>query len=154
MNSIFEIIIYSNKFFQFRLDSSRPVQNTEVHMNSKEDMACHERIKQVMELTSRSEDEVIMALHDSDGDLNRAVNDLLEGVSPEWEVKKKKARQSTISKSNTDQIGDTENNVYQWESKCLAYSEGSLHNRGRASHYNRGCKLQVLSFIIGFTFTH
>ncbi|XP_058809825.1 protein lingerer isoform X2 [Phymastichus coffea] len=123
---------------QLRPDFPRPVQDIDIHINSKDDIVWQERIKQVMELTSRSEDEAIMALHDSDGDLNRAVNDLLEGVSPEWEVKKKKARQSAGSKSITEQVGEMESNIYHWNNKCLIYNDGSSHNRGRANHNNRG----------------
>lgn len=37
------------------------------------------KIKQVMDATRKSEDEVCTALHDCDNDLDRAVNMLLEG---------------------------------------------------------------------------
>ncbi|CAB0033620.1 unnamed protein product [Trichogramma brassicae] len=59
-----------------------------------------ENVKAVMDLTLKSEDEVVMALHVADGDLDRAVNDLLEGVSPEWEIKKKS---SPSRRCKTDQ---------------------------------------------------
>ena len=108
-------------------------------INSREDIIWQERIKQVMDLTRRSEDEVIMALHDSDGDLNRAVNDLLEGLSPEWEVKKKKARQSGGPKQNSEQ-SDIPDNSTEWDDKRCLHNEDPPRIRGRANYNNRGCK--------------
>lgn len=105
-----------------------------------------ERIRQVMDMTRRSEDEVIMALHDSDGDLDRAVNDLLEGVKTEWEVKKKKPRQPSGSKQSTDQsVGQDDNG--DWEERRNQRSGGPPRMRGRANHDNRGC---LYNFLILF----
>jgi NACalpha-BTF3-like transcription factor len=44
-----------------------------------EDPDMKNKIKQVMDATRKSEDEVCTALHDCDNDLDRAVNMLLEG---------------------------------------------------------------------------
>lgn len=102
-----------------------------------EDSTMKERVKQVMEMTRRSEDDVVMALHDNDGDLNRAVNDLLEGVCAEWEVKKKKARQPSGAKQNAEQPGRQEESA-DWEDR--RGQRASLRGtRGRANHDNRGC---------------
>ncbi|XP_065351346.1 protein lingerer isoform X4 [Cloeon dipterum] len=60
-----------------------------------EDPDMKNKIKQVMDATRKSEDEVCTALHDCDNDLDRAVNMLLEGSGTgEWETsgKKKKTR--------------------------------------------------------------
>ncbi|XP_011503850.1 PREDICTED: protein lingerer isoform X3 [Ceratosolen solmsi marchali] len=122
--------------FQHKSDQLRQTNIIDNRINSKEDVAWQERIKQVMDLTRRSEDEVIMALHDSDGDLNRAVNDLLEGVSPEWEVKKKKARPTGGSKQNSEQSVVSDN--LDWEDKRCFNSDGTTRIRGRVSHINRG----------------
>lgn len=103
-----------------------------------EDPILKERIKQVMDMTRRSEDEVIMALHDSDGDLDRAVNDLLEGVKTEWEVKKKKPRQPSGSKQNADQSGGQDESG-DWEERRNQRSGGAPRMRGRVNHDNRGC---------------
>lgn len=56
-----------------------------------------------MDATRKTEDDAITALHDSDHDINKAVNMLLEGEAQgEWETsgKKKKNRQPTGAKSN------------------------------------------------------
>lgn len=108
-------------------------------MGGTEDPVLKEQIKQVMDMTRRSEDEVIMALHDSDGDLDRAVNDLLEGVQTEWEVKKKKARQPGGSKQNADSSGDAEE-TGDWEERRNQRGGGPPRLRGRANHDNRGCE--------------
>lgn len=110
-------------------------------MGSGEDPILKERIKQVMDMTRRSEDEVVMALHDSDGDLDRAVNDLLEGVKTEWEVKKKKPRQPSGSKQNMDtSAGQDEGG--DWDERRNQRGGGPPRMRGRANHDNRGCKLR------------
>lgn len=59
------------------------------------------KIRQVVELTGKSSDEVSVALHDCDNDPNRAVIMLLEGhiAQGEWEtsMKRKKVRPATAS---------------------------------------------------------
>lgn len=45
-----------------------------------EDPDLKDKIKQVMDATRKTEDEVCTALHDCDNDLDRAVNMLLEGM--------------------------------------------------------------------------
>lgn len=103
-----------------------------------------ECVKQVMDMTRRSEDEVVMALHDNDGDLDRAVNDLLEDrVKAEWEVKKKKLRQPSGSKQSTDQTGGQDDSG-DWEERRNQRSGGPPRMRGRANHDNRGCWFNFL----------
>lgn len=106
-----------------------------------------ECVKQVMDMTRRSEDEVVMALHDNDGDLDRAVNDLLEDrVKAEWEVKKKKLRQPSGSKQSTDQTGGQDDSG-DWERRNQR-SGGPPRMRGRANHDNRGC---WFNFLLNFS---
>ncbi|XP_020279901.1 protein lingerer isoform X2 [Pseudomyrmex gracilis] len=118
------------------------VQNTNNIRNSQiidtraggEDPILKERIKQVMEMTRRSEDDVVMALHDNDGDFDGAVNDLLEGVKTEWEVKKKKPRQPSGAKTADQSSQDNS----EWEERRNQRSGGPPRMRGRANHDNRG----------------
>lgn len=116
-------------------------------MGSGEDPILKERIKQVMDMTRRSEDEVVMALHDSDGDLDRAVNDLLEGVKTEWEVKKKKPRQPSGSKQNMDTSGGQDESG-DWDERRNQRGGGPPRMRGRANHDNRGCMLKKIEYSI------
>jgi hypothetical protein len=130
---------------QHNSDQFKQTHIIDNRINNKEDVAWQERIKQVMDLTRRSEDEVIMALHDSDGDLNRAVNDLLEGVSPEWEVKKKKARPTGGPKQNSEQTVVADN--LDWDDKRCFNNDGTARIRGRVNHSNRGCKLKFFYYL-------
>lgn len=104
-----------------------------------------------MDLTCRTEDEVIMAIHDCDEDLNRAVNALLEGVSSEWEVKKKKARQSTISKSSGEQPRMVNKNI-DWDGIPRLQNDRLTCGRGRVSHISRRCKYRFQVFDISFNY--
>lgn len=109
-------------------------------MGSGDDMVLKERIKEVMDMTRRSEDEVIMALHDSDGDLDQAVNNLLEGVKTEWEVKKKKPRQPSGSKQNPDTTTGPDEAGDWGEERRNQRGNAPTRMRGRANYDNRGCK--------------
>lgn len=69
----------------------------------------NENIRMIVELTHRTPDEAAMALHDSNGSVEDAVNILLEG-SPDdngWETtgKKKKEKQSVPEVRSKDDIG-------------------------------------------------
>ncbi|XP_008195618.2 protein lingerer isoform X1 [Tribolium castaneum] len=66
-----------------------------------EDPFIKDKVKKLMEMSQRSEEEVCLALHDCDYDENAAMNMLLENMGQgEWEtrVKKKKNRQASASK--------------------------------------------------------
>uniref|UniRef100_A0A8B9EJZ0 UBA domain-containing protein n=1 Tax=Anser cygnoides TaxID=8845 RepID=A0A8B9EJZ0_ANSCY len=47
----------------------------------KNDADFEDKVKQLMEVTGKNQDECIVALHDCNGDVNRAINILLEGSS-------------------------------------------------------------------------
>lgn len=69
------------------------------------DPVLQKKVNQVVELTGRSKDEVIVALHDCDNDANRAINHLLEGDDQgEWKEtsSKRKKRQPAATKPVED----------------------------------------------------
>lgn len=69
------------------------------------DPVLQKKVNQVVELTGRSKDEVIVALHDCDNDANRAINHLLEGDDQgEWKEtsSKRKKRQPATTKPVED----------------------------------------------------
>ncbi|GCB62101.1 hypothetical protein scyTo_0009463 [Scyliorhinus torazame] len=80
----------------------------------KNDADFEEKVKQLMEVTGKNPDESIVALHDCNGDVNRAINVLLEGNSDttSWEtVGKKKSLGSgkdglLENKENREKRGD------------------------------------------------
>ncbi|KAJ8338738.1 hypothetical protein SKAU_G00355240 [Synaphobranchus kaupii] len=56
------------------------------------------KIKQLMEVTGKNQDECMVALHDCNEDVNRAINFLLEGssdVASSWETEKRREKEAS-----------------------------------------------------------
>ncbi|KAB0803651.1 hypothetical protein PPYR_00621 [Photinus pyralis] len=71
-----------------------------------DDPGIKEKVRQVTEMTRRSEEEVCLALYECDYDAERAINMLYENfIEGEWETssKKKKNRQASTSKTETEE---------------------------------------------------
>nr|CAD7196532.1 unnamed protein product [Timema douglasi] len=114
-----------------------------------EDPDLKDKIKQVMDATRKTEDEVCTALHDCDNDLDRAVNMLLEGMGQgEWEtsVKKKKNRQPSTTKCESS-VNNLEAEQDDWAQDRGGNSDrdrsrtrggGPPRMRGRGGLDNRG----------------
>ncbi|XP_041043341.1 ubiquitin-associated protein 2a isoform X2 [Carcharodon carcharias] len=98
----------------------KPVQATAEQIRlaqmiyDKNDADFEEKVKQLMEVTGKNPDESIVALHDCNGDVNRAINVLLEGNSDttSWETVGKKKSLGTgkdgllENKENREKRGD------------------------------------------------
>nr|CAD7569214.1 unnamed protein product [Timema californicum] len=106
-----------------------------------EDPDLKDKIKQVMDATRKTEDEVCTALHDCDNDLDRAVNMLLEGMGQgEWEtsVKKKKNRQPSTTKCESS-VNNLEVEQEDWaQDRGRTRGGGPPRMRGRGGLDNRG----------------
>ncbi|XP_068520883.1 ubiquitin-associated protein 2-like isoform X6 [Anas acuta] len=93
----------------------------------KNDADFEDKVKQLMEVTGKNQDECIVALHDCNGDVNRAINILLEGSSDttSWETvggkKKSLGKESSENKENREKRGDRE----------VSRGRGSSSRRGR-----------------------
>ncbi|XP_068031701.1 ubiquitin-associated protein 2-like isoform X5 [Anomalospiza imberbis] len=80
----------------------------------KNDTDFEDKVKQLMEVTGKNQDECIVALHDCNGDMNRAINILLEGSSDttSWEIvggkKKNLGKEVLENKGNREKRGDRE----------------------------------------------
>ncbi|XP_071658916.1 ubiquitin-associated protein 2 isoform X9 [Patagioenas fasciata] len=80
----------------------------------KNDADFEDKVKQLMEVTGKNQDECIVALHDCNGDVNKAINILLEGSSDttSWETvggkKKNLGKESSENKENREKRGDRE----------------------------------------------
>lgn len=106
--------------------SSEKVQPTaeqmriaEIMDTRSEDPSLKEKIKEVMDLTQKSELEVMSAFMDNDNDANLAVNSLLEGTKNEWStsvVKKKKNRTASTTKSETVVNNHVGGEAEDWDS--------------------------------------
>ncbi|NWW77952.1 UBAP2 protein, partial [Climacteris rufus] len=93
----------------------------------KNDADFEDKVKQLMEVTGKNQDECIVALHDCNGDVNRAINILLEGSSDttSWETvggkKKNLGKEGSENKENREKRGDRE----------VSRGRGSSNRRGR-----------------------
>lgn len=82
----------------------------------KNDSEFEAKVKQLMEVTGKNQDECIVALHDCNGDVNKAINILLEGNSDttSWETvggkKKNFGKESSENKENREKRSEREIN--------------------------------------------
>ncbi|NXQ41813.1 UBAP2 protein, partial [Catharus fuscescens] len=92
-----------------------------------------DKVKQLMEVTGETQDECIVALHDCNGDVNRAINILLEGSSDttSWETvggkKKNLGKEGLENKENREKRGNRE----------MSRGWGSYNRRGRGGSRGR-----------------
>uniref|UniRef100_A0A8C5TJ32 UBA domain-containing protein n=1 Tax=Malurus cyaneus samueli TaxID=2593467 RepID=A0A8C5TJ32_9PASS len=99
----------------------------------KNDADFEDKVKQLMEVTGKNQDECIVALHDCNGDVNRAINILLEGSSDttSWETvggkKKSLGKEGSENKENREKRGDRD----------VSRGRGSSNRRGRGGSRGR-----------------
>ncbi|XP_027526122.1 ubiquitin-associated protein 2-like isoform X2 [Neopelma chrysocephalum] len=99
----------------------------------KNDADFEDKVKQLMEVTGKNQDECIVALHDCNGDMNRSINILLEGISDttSWETvggkKKSLGKEGLENKENREKRGDRE----------MSRRWGSSNRRGRGGSRGR-----------------
>nr|XP_034358327.1 ubiquitin-associated protein 2 isoform X2 [Arvicanthis niloticus] len=102
----------------------------------KNDSDFEAKVKQLMEVTGRSQDECVVALHDCNGDVNRAINLLLEGSSDttSWETvggkKKNFGRESSENKENREKRTERE----------ASRGRGNNNRKGRGGNRGREFK--------------
>lgn len=98
----------------------------------KNDSDFEAKVKQLMEVTGKNQDECIVALHDCNGDVNKAINILLEGNSDttSWETvggkKKNLGKESSENKENREKRNEKE----------PSRGRGNTNRKGRGG--NRG----------------
>ncbi|XP_042667204.1 ubiquitin-associated protein 2-like isoform X1 [Centrocercus urophasianus] len=104
----------------------------------KNDTDFEDKVKQLIEVTGKNQDECIVALHDCNGDMNRAINILLEGSSDttSWETvggkKKSLGKESSENKENREKRGDRE----------VSRGRGSSNRRGRGGSHGQEFKAE------------
>ncbi|XP_030644625.1 ubiquitin-associated protein 2-like [Chanos chanos] len=94
-----------------------------------------EKVKQLIDITGKDQDESMIALHDCNGDINRAINVLLEG-SPDtdsWEMVGKKKGVPGQKES-----GQTEGEEERKESREKGGEKDTARRRGGAPRRGRG----------------
>ncbi|XP_054254067.1 ubiquitin-associated protein 2 isoform X2 [Indicator indicator] len=104
----------------------------------KNDADFEDKVKQLMEVTGKNQDECIVALHDCNGDVNRAINILLEGSSDttSWETvggkKKSLGKECSENKESRDKRGDRQ----------VSRGRGISNRRGRGGSRGRGFRAE------------
>ncbi|KAM5256959.1 ubiquitin-associated protein 2-like isoform 2-T2 [Ctenodactylus gundi] len=105
-----------------------------------------EKVKQLIDITGKNQDECVIALHDCNGDVNRAINVLLEG-NPDthsWEMVGKKK-----GVSGQKDGGQTESNEEGKENRDrdrdYSRRRGGPPRRGRGASRGRECMHGALS---------
>ncbi|XP_034017401.1 ubiquitin-associated protein 2-like isoform X2 [Thalassophryne amazonica] len=99
-----------------------------------------EKVKQLIDITGKDQDESMIALHDCNGDVNRAINVLLEG-SPDtdsWEMVGKKkgvSGQKETSQAETGEEG--KENREKGGEKDIARRRGGAPRKSRGSSRGR-----------------
>ncbi|XP_023571852.1 ubiquitin-associated protein 2 [Octodon degus] len=102
----------------------------------KNDSDFEAKVKQLMEVTGKNQDECIVALHDCNGDINKAINILLEGNSDttSWETvggkKKNFGKESSENKENREKRSEREANQAN-RGRGNNNRKGKGSNRGR-----------------------
>ncbi|KAK6327249.1 hypothetical protein J4Q44_G00028940 [Coregonus suidteri] len=99
-----------------------------------------EKVKQLIDITGKDQDESMIALHDCNGDVNRAINVLLEG-SPDtdsWEMVGKKkgvSGQKELGQAETGEEG--KENRERGTERDVARRRGGAPRRGRGASRGR-----------------
>uniref|UniRef100_A0A3Q2PDS0 Ubiquitin associated protein 2-like n=1 Tax=Fundulus heteroclitus TaxID=8078 RepID=A0A3Q2PDS0_FUNHE len=99
-----------------------------------------EKVKQLVDITGKDQDESMIALHDCNGDVNRAINVLLEG-SPDtdsWEMVGKKKGVSGQKETSQAETGeDGKENRERGGERDAARRRGGAPRRGRGPSRGR-----------------
>uniref|UniRef100_A0A8B9KBC4 Ubiquitin associated protein 2a n=1 Tax=Astyanax mexicanus TaxID=7994 RepID=A0A8B9KBC4_ASTMX len=108
----------------------------------KNDADFEDKVHQLMEVTGKNQDECMVALHDCNEDVNRAINFLLEGTSDttSWETvgKKKSLGKDGISSESKENKENREKRGEKEGSKA----RGGANRRGRGASRNRPARAE------------
>ncbi|NXC89729.1 UBP2L protein, partial [Cercotrichas coryphoeus] len=97
-----------------------------------------EKVKQLIDITGKNQDECVIALHDCNGDVNRAINVLLEG-NPDthsWEMVGKKKGVSGQKESGQTEASE-ESKENRERERDFSRRRGGLPRRGRGATRGR-----------------
>ncbi|KAM3909858.1 ubiquitin-associated protein 2-like isoform 5-T5 [Leptodactylus fuscus] len=112
-------------------------------ISDQNDADFEEEVKQLIDITGKNQDECVIALHDCNGDLNRAINVLLEG-NPDthsWEmVGKKKGVSGQKETGQAEQTEETREN--RDRERDFSRRRGGAPRRGRGGSRGREFRAQ------------
>ncbi|XP_062867105.1 ubiquitin-associated protein 2a isoform X2 [Trichomycterus rosablanca] len=108
----------------------------------KNDADFEDKVNQLMEVTGKNQDECMVALHDCNEDVNRAINFLLEGTSDttSWETVGKK---KSIGKDGTSsESKENKENREKRGEKEGSKARGGANRRGKGGSRNRPARAE------------
>uniref|UniRef100_A0A672S1F1 UBA domain-containing protein n=1 Tax=Sinocyclocheilus grahami TaxID=75366 RepID=A0A672S1F1_SINGR len=102
----------------------------------KNDADFEDKVKQLMEVTGKNQDDCMVALHDCNEDVNRAINFLLEGTSDatSWETVGKK---KSLGKDTTSTESKENKENREKKERESSKGRGGASRRGRGTSRNR-----------------
>ncbi|XP_051955474.1 ubiquitin-associated protein 2-like isoform X2 [Xyrauchen texanus] len=103
----------------------------------KNDADFEDKVKQLMEVTGQNQDDCMVALHDCNEDVNRAINFLLEGTSDatSWETVGKK--KSLVKDGSSTESKENKENREKKGERESSKGRGGVSRRGRGTSRNR-----------------
>ncbi|XP_050427101.1 protein lingerer isoform X3 [Adelges cooleyi] len=102
------------------------------------------KVKQVMQITQKSEDEIVIALHDNSLDVALTIDALLEGPQESWSTtgKKKKNRANSVNKKDKEELKNGEVDGDDWREETPgvtpATTSTAQNNGGFSERRGRG----------------
>ncbi|KAL1776150.1 ubiquitin-associated protein 2 isoform X2 [Sigmodon hispidus] len=102
----------------------------------KNDSDFEAKVKQLMEVTGKNQDECIVALHDCNGDVNKAINILLEGDSDTTSWETVGAKKKNFGKENSENKENREKRSERETSR----GRGNSNRKGRGGYRGREFK--------------
>ncbi|XP_043087739.1 ubiquitin-associated protein 2-like [Puntigrus tetrazona] len=107
----------------------------------KNDADFEDKVKQLMEVTGKNQDDCMVALHDCNEDVNRAINFLLEGTSDatSWETVGKK---KSLGKDATSTDGKENKENREKKERESSKGRGGASRRGRGTSRNRPARTE------------
>ncbi|XP_023834070.1 ubiquitin-associated protein 2 [Salvelinus sp. IW2-2015] len=112
----------------------------------KNDADFEDKVKQLIEVTGKTQDECMVALHDCNEDVNRAINFLLESTSDttSWETVGKKAR-GPMKEGGPSETKDNR----EKRDREASRGRGGLNRRGRGTSRSREVRSEENVFEMG-----
>ncbi|XP_065100127.1 ubiquitin-associated protein 2a isoform X1 [Paramisgurnus dabryanus] len=103
----------------------------------KNDADFEDKVKQLIEVTGKNQDDCMVALHDCNEDVNRAINFLLEGTSDatSWETVGKK--KSLVKDGTSTESKENKENREKKGERESSKGRGGASRRGRGTSRNR-----------------
>lgn len=93
-----------------------------------------DKVKQVVLITQKSEDEVAIALHDNELDVGLTIEAILEGPQESWSTtgKKKKNRASSVNKKDKEELtnGEVDGGDGDWDETVVPTVNNTAQNNG------------------------